>query len=324
MTDRPFLSKGNSVALTRSGPKNRLEQTIGKMLFHWQYYLLILPPLAVLIIFSYGPMYGVQIAFKDYVIRQGIWGSKWIGLTHFENFLTTYNFVRLIKNTAGLSSYSLAAGFPIPIILAIMLNECANVPFKRTVQMLTYAPHFISTVIVVSMLMLFISPRSGMINNFIVLLGGQEKDYIGMPAYFKSLYVWSGVWQSMGFNSIIYLAALSGLDPQLHEAAIMDGASKIKRIWHIDLPGISPTIIILLILSSGNIMSVGFEKVYLMQNTLNMSVSDVIATYVYRIGLQNAQYSFSSAVGLFDSVVNAILLIIVNTISRRFSETSLW
>ena len=210
------------------------------------------------------------------------------------------------------------------MILALMLNECGNSKFKKTVQMITYAPHFISTVVMVSILLMFLAPRSGFINNVIALFGGERVDFIAKPEYFKSLYVWSGVWQNMGYSSIIYIAALAGIDPELHEAAVVDGASKLRRIWHIDIPGILPTVIILLILDCGKLMNVGYEKVLLMQNSLNMSASDIISTFVYRMGLEQAQYSFSTAVGLFNSVINTILLVLVNQIARKCSETSLF
>lgn len=291
---------------------------------HWQLYLVLIVPLLIVAVFSYGPMYGLQIAFKDFYASKGIWGSPWVGLKHFKSFMSSYQFSRLLINTLGLSIYSLIASFPIPIILAIMLNECKGSKFKKTVQMITYAPHFISTVIMVSILLMFLAPRAGLINNIIALFGGERIDFIAKPEYFKTLYVWSGIWQNMGYGSIIYLAALSGIDTSLHEAAVMDGATKIKRIWFIDLPCILPTIIILLILDCGKLMNLGYEKVLLMQNSLNMSSSDIISTFVYRMGLENAQYSFSAAVGLFNSVINMILLVSVNWLSRRFSETSLW
>lgn len=284
----------------------------------------MLPPLLIILIFHYGPMVGLQIAFKEFNVVGGIWGSPWVGLKHFKEFITSYQFPRLIKNTLGISLYSLIAGFPVPILLAVMINECSSTKFKKTVQLITYAPHFISTVVMVSVALMLMAPRAGMINNIIALLGGDRVDFIAKPEYFKSIYVWSGIWQSMGYNSIIYIAALSGIDPSLYEAATVDGASKLQRIVNIDLPGILPTIIIQLIMQCGRLMNVGHEKVLLMQNNLNMSSSDIISTYVYRIGLENARYSFSAAVGMFNSVINTFLLVLVNTISRRVSETSLW
>ena len=323
------MSQRHANPVTIGGDRARLgtfRYTLKRLSRHWQLYLVLLIPVALLIIFSYGPMYGVQIAFKDFKVRQGIWGSKWVGMKHFENFWGTYSFKRLITNTLTLSVYSLVAGFPIPILLALMLNECGNLKYKKAVQMITYAPHFISTVVMCSIILLVVtSANNGILNNMLAALGATERvDFITKPNYFAHIYVWSSVWQSMGYGSIIYIAALAGIDPSLHEAAMVDGASKIKRIWHIDLPGIMPTITILLILNVGSLMNVGYEKVLLLQNDLNMSASDIIATYVYRQGLEGAQYSFSAAVGLFNSVVNTILLVSVNFITKKLGETSLF
>jgi len=290
----------------------------------WQLYLIMALPMLVIIIFSYGPMFGVQIAFKEFRARDGIWGSPWIGFLHFKTFFQSYQFRRVITNTLGISIYGLLAGFPIPIILAILINESSHNKFKKAVQLITFAPHFISTVVMTSIILMFLSVYGGPINNLIAAMGGERIDFMARPGIFKSIYVWSGIWQSMGYSSVIYIAALSAIDPALYEAATIDGASKFQKILYIDLPGIAPTIIILLILNSGHIMNVGYEKILLMQNPLNMPSSDVISTYVYRMGLENAQYSFSAAVGLFNSVVNAVLLVIVNQIARKLGETSLW
>lgn len=291
---------------------------------HWQLYLLIAPVLVYFLIFHYLPMYGVQIAFKDFIGTKGIWGSPWVGWKHFERFFDSFFFWRLLKNTIGISLYELAVGFPIPIVLALMINEVRSSPFRRFVQTVTYAPHFLSTVVLVGMVVIFLSPTTGIVNQAIEAFGGQPTYFMTEPNWFKSIYVFSGVWQQMGWSSIIYLAALSGIDPQLHEAARVDGASRLRRIWHINLPGIRPTIIILLILNVGSVMGVGFEKVFLMQNSLNMEASDVISTYVYRSGILGSQYSFASAVGLFNSVVNFMLLVMVNRMARRLNQTSLW
>lgn len=295
-----------------------------KMKKSWQLYLVILPPIIYLILFKYAPMYGIIIAFKNYIATKGIMGSPWVGFKHFHYFFTSPLLFRLLYNTVSISLYSLLAGFPLPLILALSLNEVKNISFKKTVQMVTYAPYFISTVVMVSIMFQFLSPQIGIVNHIIKLLGGEAINFMGEPNYFKSLYVWSGVWQYTGYSSIIYLAALTSIDPELHQAAIVDGATKLKRIWHIDIPGIMPTAVILLILNVGQIMNVGFEKVYLMQNNLNMGASDVISTYVYRMGLLNSQFSYSTAVGLFNSVVNLILLVIVNQAARKLGETSLW
>ncbi|MCL2043136.1 MAG: ABC transporter permease subunit [Treponema sp.] len=298
--------------------------TLRQMSRCWQLYVIMLLPLLFILVFSYGPMFGVQIAFKNFRPRDGIWGSPWVGFEHFRIFFNSFQFRRVLTNTLGISFYGLLVGFPIPIMLAILINEASNKAFKRSVQLITFAPYFISTVVMTNMVLMFISIYGGPINNLIAALGGDRIDFIARPEYFKSIFVWSGIWQSMGYSSVIYIAALSAIDPTLYEAATIDGASKFQKIRHIDLPGIAPTIVILLILNSGQIMNVGFERILLMQNNLNMSSSDVISTYVYRMGLENAQYSFSAAVGLFNSVVNTILLVVVNQIARKLGETSLW
>lgn len=319
----PVESGGTKSGIPGEDLKN-IKAPIKRIQKSWQLYLVILLPVIYLIIFKYAPMYGISIAFKDYIATKGITGSPWAGLKHFQYFFTSPLLFRLLYNTVGISLYSLLAGFPLPLILAVSLNEVKCVPFKKTVQMVTYAPYFISTVVMVSILLQFLSPQIGIVNNIIKMLGGEAINFMGEPDYFKSLYVWSGVWQYTGYSSIIYLAALTNIDPELHQAAIVDGASKLKRIWHIDIPGIMPTAVILLILNAGQLMNVGFEKVYLMQNNLNMSTSDVIATYVYRMGLLNSQFSYSTAVGLFNSAVNMVLLVIVNQAARKLGETSLW
>lgn len=291
---------------------------------NWDLYLLLAPVVAYFLIFEYFPMYGVQIAFKNFVASKGIWGSSWIGFDHFERFFKGFYFWRLIKNTLGISLYSLIVGFPIPLLLALMINEVRHVWFKRFIQTITYAPHFLSTVVMVGLILMFLNPQTGMVNHIITWFGGEPIKFMTDPAWFKTIYVFSGVWQNMGWSSIIYLAALAGIDPTLHEAARVDGASRLQRIWHINLPGILPTVVILLILNVGHIMGVGFEKIYLMQNDLNKESSEVIATYVYTSGILQSQYSFSAAVGLFNSVINFILLVTVNQIARKLNDTSLW
>ena len=300
------------------------ESIVKRLLKTWQLYVFILPAVIYFIIFCYGPMYGVQLAFKDYNPVAGIMGSEWIGFDNFVRFFKSYQFKQLLENTLILSLYQLIAGFPIPIILAILLNQLRGSKFKKLVQTVTYAPHFISIVVLVGMLNIFLSPRGGVVNQIIQLFGQEPILFLGKEEYFRHIYVLSGVWQNMGWNAIIYLAALSGVNPELHEAALADGASKIRRIWHIDLPTIRPTVIIMLILNFGQLMGIGFEKAFLMQNSLNMGKSEIIATYVYKIGLVDAQYGFATAVGLFNSVINFVLLITVNYISKKVSETSLW
>lgn len=291
---------------------------------HWELYLLVLLPVLYLIIFKYIPMVGVQIAFKDFNIIKGIWGSPWVGFKHFVTFFESPNFGLVIKNTLGISFYSLLAGFPVPIIFALALNEVRTGPFKKSVQMVTYAPHFISTVIMVSIIILMLSPHVGVVDRLFSSMGVKASNFMGIPEYFKSIYVWSGIWQNLGYSSIIYIAALAGVDPSLYEAARVDGASRLQKILHIDLPSLIPISVIMLILNLGSIMGVGFEKIYLMQNPLNQSTSEVISTYVYKVGLLGANFSFSTAIGLFNSIVNLILLLIVNYIARKVSETSLW
>jgi len=294
------------------------------VLKNYDLYLFLLPTLIYFLVFHYAPMYGVQIAFKDFIATRGIWGSPWVGLEHFRRFFNSFQFRTVLVNTISLSFFSLFFGFWPPILLALMLNQVSNQKFKRLVQTVTYAPHFISVVVVVSMLFAFLALRNGMINLIIVRLGGTAIDFMGSANWFRTIYVASDIWQHVGWSSIIYIAALSSINPELHEAAIIDGANRIRRIWHVEIPGILPTIIILLILRSGSIMSVGFQKVFLMQTALNLRTSQVISTYVYQVGLINADFSFATAVGLFNSVINFAIIIIVNAISRKISETSLW
>ncbi|MDR3193115.1 MAG: ABC transporter permease subunit [Treponema sp.] len=291
---------------------------------YWQFYLCLIPVIAYFVIFHYWPMWGVQIAFRDYNPIDGILGSPFVGFKHFLRFFNSYQFARIIRNTLGISLYQLAIAFPAPIILAILLSELRSNEFRKTMQMLTYAPHFLSVVVVVGMMTTMLSPRTGIVNLAIRALGGEAVFFMAEPGWFKSLYVFSGIWQNCGWSSIIYIAAITGIDPNLFEAAVVDGASTFKRIIHVTLPSIMPTIIILLILQCGHLMSVGFEKVFLMQNSLNMPASDVISTYVYRAGMVDAQISFASAVGLFNSVINCTLLVIVNTFAKKSGEISLF
>lgn len=291
---------------------------------HWQLYLLVIPPVLYFIIFKYLPMANAVLAFKNYNVMKGIWGSPWVGTQYFEMFFRNPAFVTLIKNTLYISFYQLIVGFPIPILLALALNEVKSARFKKTVQMITYAPYFISTVVMVSIIMLFLSPRLGIVNTIAGALGFEAVNYLGEPVMFRTIYVLSDVWQTMGYSAVIYLAALAGVDPSLYEAAKVDGANRFQKILNVDLPGILPAAVIILILSVGNIMALGFEKMYLLQNPLNLSSSEIISTYVYKIGLLNANYSFATAVGLFNSLINLVLLLVVNAIAKRASNTSLW
>ena len=297
------------------------------LLRDWQLYILALPAIAAIFIFSYMPMYGVVIAFKNFKPAYTIWGSEWVGFNNFIRFFQSSQFRNIIPNTLILSVYGLFLGIPIPILLALLLNQTSNQKFKRTVQTVTYAPHFISTVVLVGMLNLFLSPNGGLLNQLLALFNIEPKFFMGLPQYFRHVYVFSGIWQNAGWGAIIYLAALAGIDPMLYEAARVDGANRFHLIRHIDIPGIMPTIVILLILDLATIMSVGFDKTYLMQNILNVSTSEVISTYVYKIGIsasRTPQFSYASAIGLFNTVINFIMLLVVNRISRAVSETSLW
>ena len=291
---------------------------------YWQLYLIMLPALLYFVIFKYIPMADAVLAFKDYNVIKGIWGSPWVGFKYFNLFFNNPVFWTLIQNTLGLSLYALVVGFPIPIILAVFLNEIKDGFFKRAVQMVTYAPYFISTVIMISMVMLLLSPRLGVANLALSALGREQFNFLVLKDAFPSIYVWSGVWQYSGYSAIVFLAALAGVDPQLYEAAKIDGASRIQRILNVDLPGIMPVAVIILILNVGSLLGVGFEKVYLLQNPLNLETSEVISTYVYKIGLLNANFSFATAVGLFNSVINMALLVLVNQFAKRISDTSLW
>jgi putative aldouronate transport system permease protein len=292
----------------------------------WRLYVMISLPLIWLLVFQYYPMYGAQIAFRNFLPGDTLFNADWVGLDNFRRFFQSSMFLTVIKNTLGLSLYSLVAGFPIPILFALSLNQLRNGLFKNTVQMVSYAPYFISTVVMVGMLLQFLDLRIGPVNIILQNLGFSGKNFMGDAKLFPSLYVWSGIWQYTGFNTVIYLAALSGVDPSLHEAAVMDGANRLHRIWFIDLPGIMPTAVTLLILNMGQMINVGFEKVFLMQNPLNLRISEVISTYVYKVGLVGGvvNFSYAAAIGLLNSLVGFIILIIANQLMKKISNTSLW
>jgi putative aldouronate transport system permease protein len=290
---------------------------------NYELYLFLIPAVVLTFCFAYLPMYGVQIAFRNYSPVRGIWGSPWVGFNQFLRFFKTNQFKTIILNTFFLSLYGLVVGFPMPIILALMMNSMNSQKYKRVLQTVTYMPYFISTVVLVSMLNLFLS-STGIVGQLTALLGQPPVNLLADPKNFRHAYVWSGIWQGTGWGSIIYLAALSSVDPSLYEAATIDGANKWQKIVHIDLATIAPTCIILLILGAGGILSVGFEKAFLMQNSLNLSRSEVINTYIYKVGIQSTQYSFSAAIGLFNTLINFVILVLVNWISGRLSETSLW
>jgi putative aldouronate transport system permease protein len=319
------ISEDGLILLRKPKTKNQLNIK-NRIRKNWQLTAMIFLPFCFVVLFYYIPIYGLQIAFKNYKAADGIWGSQWVGMKHFIKFFQSYLFKRVIKNTILLNLYSLVAGFPIPILLALALNCCKNLKFKKTVQMVTYAPHFISVVVLVGIVIQVLSPKYGFVNSLIKALGGEEVLFMATGSYFRSIYVWSGVWQNMGFSAIIYISALSSIDPTLHEAAIVDGASRFKRVLYIDIPGIVPTIVILLILNTGSLMNIGFEKVLLLQNPTNTEYSEVISTLIYKQGLASSmpQYSYSTAIGMFNNVVNFLLLVTVNSIARRLGETSLW
>ena len=289
----------------------------------WQLYVLILVPIIWIFLMCYVPMNGILISFQDYRPKKGIWGSPWVGLKHYVKFINYPNFWKILGNTAYISLYSLAT-FPLAVILALLINELNSSKLKKTVQMITYMPHFISTVVICSMLTLFTHRTNGLFNNVIEMLGGERQAFLENPAAFPSLYVWSGVWQELGWNSIIYLSALAGVSPELVEAAQIDGASRAQIVRHVNIPCIMPTFVITLILRCGSILNVGYEKVLLLQNSLNLDASQVISTYVYELGLLGGQFSYSSAVGMFNTIINVVCLLTVNFIAGRVSDVSLW
>ncbi|GAA0178882.1 ABC transporter permease subunit [Clostridium sediminicola] len=286
-------------------------------------YIMLIPVILYYLIFHYQPMYGVQIAFKNYSFRKGILGSDWVGLTHIKSFFNSYYFVRLLRNTLTLSVNDLIWGFPAPIILALLINEIRGNRFKRLAQSITYLPHFISLVVVCGMIKDFFS-INGLVNNVITHFGGQAINFFALGKYFAPIYVGTNIWQQLGWSTIIYLAALTAIDPELYEAAKIDGANKFKQILHITLPCIMGTIIILFILRTGKMLNVGSEKVLLLYNSTIYEKADIISTFVYRKGLEESNYSYAAAVGLFNSVINFILLISVNKLSKKFSDSSLW
>ena len=305
--------------MNRSGTWKRISR-------NWGLYLLLLPSLVLLILFAYKPMYGVVIAFKNYKNSLGILGSPWAEplFKNFQRFFNSYQCEATIRNTLRLSLYSLAVGFPIPIILALMINQITAMRFRRTFQTILYLPHFISTVVMVGLLLIWLSPSSGLVGAFYRLLGKDAPNVMTSASGFPSIYVWSDVWQHSGWDSIVFLAALSSIDPTLYEAATVDGATRWQKMRYIDLPLLMATACIMLILRAGNLMNVGFEKVFLMQNPLNQTKSEVIATYVYKMGLKSSQYAVSTAVNLFNNVINFALLMLVNGITRKLGDTSLW
>ncbi|MCO4237478.1 ABC transporter permease subunit [Pseudarthrobacter sp. MDT3-26] len=316
--------RGRPVAAPLPQRKNSLSLRLKRISRAWQLYVLLTPAIIYILVFKYWPMYGVQIAFKNYNPVDGFTDSPWVGLTHFIRFVNSYQFGQVVGNTLWIAVLGLLLAFPIPIILALLVNQLQSEKFKKFTQTVLYSPAFISTVVVVGIMFVVLSPRSGLVNNAIQLGGGEPIFFMGSAEWFRPIYVISDVWQNAGFSMIVYLAALAAIDPALHDAAKVDGASKLQRIRHIDLPGIMPVVTILFILAIGNLLNVGFEKALLMQTPLNISTSEVIQTYVYHAGLQQAQFSYSAAIGLFNSLLNLALLLVFNTIARRANQATLW
>ena len=315
------MSKNASAAASKAPAPAKTVQgkTLGRRIVeNWQLYALLLIPVVITIIYKYIPMYGIQIAFRDYKAAKGFFGSKWVGFDWFEQFFTAPTFQRMIVNTILLSLFGLLWSFPVPIILSLAINQLRFKKFRRVVQTVLYAPHFISIMVVCGMIRIFLSPYGGLIN----LLIGQQIDFMTVPEAFRTIYIASGIWQDAGWGCIIYLATLSAVDPGLYEAAKIDGASMFQRILNIDLPELTPMIILQLIMSASGIMSVGFEKVFLLQTQLNKATSDVIAVYVYEQGIISHQYSYSTAIGLFNTVINIVLLVIVNQIAKKAADVS--
>ena len=310
-------------------PAEKMKKTTPKRLgkrkdIHWQLWLMMVPAIVYMVLFVYKPMGGVLIAFQDYSLKRGIWGSEWVGFENFHRLFKSYWFPIILKNTLTLSLLSLILSFPAPIILALAANEIRSERRKRTFQTVSYAPHFISTVVVCGMITVFLSPESGVINFLLQAIGIDPVAFLAKPNAFKWVYVLSGIWQTVGWSAIIYIAALSGVDKNLLEAAEIDGANRIQRIRYVNLPVLVPTIVIMFILRCGSILSVGYEKVYLLQNTANLSASEVISTYVYKVGLEKADFGFSTAVNLFNNVINCIVLILSNKLSKKVSGSSLF
>jgi len=283
-----------------------------------------LPMLIYYLLFQYLPMFGIMIAFKNYNVRKGVWASDWVGFKYFDLFFSTPDFLILLKNTFLLGFYSIVWGFPAPLLLALLINEIRSSVFKRFVQTVSYLPHFISNVIVVSMLTMFLSPSGGLVNSIIGLLGFEPIYFLSLPEAFRTIYISSGIWQGIGWGTIIYLAALTTVDPHLYESADIDGAGRWKKMWHISIPSITPIIILLLILNIGGLLSTGFEKVFLLYNPLTYETADIISTYVYRTGLVNGNFSYASAIGVFNGVTNLLLLLAANYLSKKYKQVSLW
>lgn len=313
------------MSTTTGDPLTRRSPSLwSRIVRHWQLYVLLAPAIIYLTVFKYWPMYGVQIAFRNYNPIDGFMGSEWVGLEHISRFLHSFQFTRVFFNTIAINVLGLIFGFPVPIILALLINKLGSRRLKAFIQTVLFSPAFISTVVVVGMLFVLLSPRSGLVNNLIGLAGGTPINFMNEEGWFRPIYVLSDIWQNAGFSMIIYLAALAAIDPSLHEAARVDGANRWQRMWHIDLPGIRPVISIMFILAVGNLLNIGFEKALLMQTDLNLGASQIIQTYVYDVGLKSAQFSYSAAISLFNSVLNMILLLVFNQVAKRAGQTSLF
>lgn len=313
------------MSTTTGDPLTRRSPSLwSRIVRHWQLYVLLAPAIIYLIVFKYWPMYGVQIAFRNYNPIDGFMGSEWVGLEHISRFFHSFQFTRVFFNTIAINVLGLIFGFPVPIILALLINKLGSRRLKAFIQTVLFSPAFISTVVVVGMLFVLLSPRSGLVNNLIGLAGGTPINFMNEEGWFRPIYVLSDIWQNAGFSMIIYLAALAAIDPSLHEAARVDGANRWQRMWHIDLPGIRPVISIMFILAVGNLLNIGFEKALLMQTDLNLGASQIIQTYVYDVGLKSAQFSYSAAISLFNSVLNMILLLVFNQVAKRAGQTSLF
>lgn len=325
MTDVPAPGRsrdttGQSVQASRS----RLQQIVDHLRRHWQIYVMLAPTVIWLLLFLYKPMYGLQIAFKDYSIFRGIAGSPWIGFEHFETLFNNAQFIRAVKNTVIISFYSLVFGFPVPILLALMFNEVLNKTYKKTSQTIVYLPHFISSVIVAGIVITAFSPSAGIINTIMGWFGIEPIYFLTKPEWFRPIFIGTGIWQEAGFQSIVYLAAIAGVSPTLYESAVVDGASRWQMMWRITLPSIMSTIIIMLIIRIGNLLEVSFEMVILLYQPATYETADVVNTYIFRQGLQGGQYDIAAAAGLFNAVVAFVLVITANSLSKRYSRTSLW
>ena len=308
----------------KSGKKQKNSPLLHDMKKNYELYLMVIPAVLLVLVFSYAPMYGIQLAFKDYSARAGIFGSKWVGLKHIRTFFESPYFFRLLWNTLSINIYSLLWGFWVPIVIALIINEITCNVYKKTIQTIICAPHFISTVVMVGMIFLFTNESRGLINNIISVFGFERIPFMAKEEWFRTVYIASGIWQGAGWSSIIYIAALAGVDTEMHEAAIIDGATRMQRIWHINIPAIKPTIIILLLMNMGSMLTVGFEKVFLMQLPLNLDVSEVISTYTYKIAFEGGSFSYSTAIGLFLNIINLILLTVFNKTANSLTGTSLW